>query len=305
MQNVYLIERICGICSFIHAMTYSLGIEKMMNVQVPKRADYLRVIWGEIHRVHSHLLALGLLADSFGFENLFMQIWRIREDILDIMEETSGGRVMLTTCQIGGTRRDISPELLKKMLVQIDKIQKDMHDILPTLVNDYTVKERMVGVGVVSKENAQLLGGVGPVARASGIEWDTRMLGYAAYGELGFKPVVETAGDCYARTLVRIKEMDVSLELVRKAIQNIPDGPFMVPVKGNPTGEVISRCEQPRGEVFYYLKANGTPRLERMRVRTPTFANIAPLIAMLPGNQLADVPVIVLSIDPCVSCTER
>jgi ech hydrogenase subunit E len=132
-----------------------------------------------------------------------------------------------------------------------------------------------------------------------------RKLGYAAYKDLQWEPVVEKGGDCYARTKVRVREVTLSFDLVRQAIDKIPDGPIDVKITGNPTGEFFSRLEQPRGEVVYYLKGNGTKNLERFRIRTPTFANIPPLVIMLKGCELPDVPVIVLTIDPCISCTER
>lgn len=305
-QSLFVAERICGICSFMHGMTYCQGVEELMNIQVPDRARFLRVIWSELHRVHSHLLWLGLLADSFGFENLFMQAWRSREAVLDIMEKTAGGRVIVSCCSIGGSRRDISPEMMKEVSNVVDQLEKDFDKLVPATIEDYSVKQRTIGVGVVSREVAYLTGAVGPVARASGVARDYRETGYAAYREVGFQPIVETAGDCYARLVVRVKEMYQSLELVRRAIKLIPEGPVSVPVKGfPPQGEVAARVEQPRGEVLYYLRGNGTKNLERMRVRTPTFANLPALLEMLPGCQLADVPVIVLSIDPCISCTER
>lgn len=304
-QNIFVVERICGICSCMHALTYCQGIESLMNIQVPDRARFLRVIWSELHRIHSHLLWLGLIADSFGFESLFMQIWRNREKVMDIMEETAGSRVIISVNTIGGTRRDISKELLLKIKVILEEIKEDMKRIDHVFLDDYTVKHRLVGVGVLSKETAWKLGTVGPVARASGISQDHRTSGYAAYGELEFEPVVLQDGDCYARTVVRMKEVYQSISLIEQAIDKLPDGEIAVPVKGNPTGEVIVRVEQPRGEVLYYLRANGTKNLERLRVRTPTFANIPALLQMLPGSELADVPVLILSIDPCISCTER
>lgn len=304
-QNVYLVERICGICSFIHAQSYCQGIEEMMNIEIPDRAKYLRVIWAELHRIHSHLLWLGLFADAFGFESLFMQTWRDREKIMDIMEETCGSRVIISGCIVGGTRRDISPEFLKKAWEVASEIGRDMKRVESVFYKDYTVKKRTVGKGIISKEDALALGTVGPMARASGIKFDHRMRGYAAYGNLDFEPVVETDGDCYARTKVRIREVYQSVSLIKQAIDKIPGGEYAVPVKGFPNGEVIARLEQPRGEVLYYLKGNGTKNLDRLRVRTPTFANVPSLLHMLPGSELADVPIIILTIDPCISCTER
>jgi Ni,Fe-hydrogenase III large subunit len=305
LQDVYLIERICGICSFMHSLTYCQGIEEMMNVKVPDRARFLRVIWAEMHRVHSHLLWLGLLADSFGFESLFMQGMRSREAVLDLMEITAGARIMLSTCSVGGVRRDIGPEKFAVITEKLNSIRKDLDEMSNAVLNDYSVRERLVGVGVLTTQQAMSTGAVGPVAKAAGIERDLRITGYAAYGDLDFKVITETAGDCYARTQVRFRETYQSLDLIEKAVKLMPEGPISVPVKGNPDGEVISRVEQPRGEVFYYLKGNGTKNLERLRVRTPTFANIPALLVMLPGCQLGDVPVITLSIDPCISCTER
>ena len=163
----------------------------------------------------------------------------------------------------------------------------------------------MSGVGVLSGEDALKLGTVGPMLRASGVEYDLRTTGYAAYGKLDFAPVVEKDGDCMARCHVRIREIFQSIDLIRQAAGKLPQGAIDVPVKGNPNGEFLARLEQPRGEVIYYVKANGTKMLDRMRVRTPTFANLPPLIHVLKGCDLADVPVLVLTIDPCISCTER
>ncbi|NLD47835.1 MAG: NADH-quinone oxidoreductase subunit D [Clostridiaceae bacterium] len=304
-QNVFIVERICGICSVMHALSYCQGIESLMGIEVPERAKFLRVIWAELHRIHSHLLWLGLLADAFGFESLFMQIWRNREKVMDIMEETAGARVVISCNNIGGTRRDISKDLLIKISVITDEIYEDLKKVEAVFLNDYTVKHRLVGVGVLSKQDAYTLGAVGPMARASGIKQDLRTTGYAAYGQLDFEPVVESDGDSYARTAVRLKEVYQSIDLIKQAIEKIPEGEICAPVKGFPNGEVIVRVEQPRGEVLYYLKANGTKHLERLRVRTPTFSNIASLLNILPGSQLADVPILILTIDPCISCTER
>ena len=195
--------------------------------------------------------------------------------------------------------------MLSHIVRVLDECKKDMDKVKKVFKDDYTVKHRTVGVGVLSKEKAYELGIVGPTARGSGFEQDLRKLGYAAYGELDFEPIVETTGDCYARMMVRLKEVFQSIDLLNQTIAKIPEGEIAVPVKGNPNGEVITRVEQPRGEALYYIKANGTNKLERLRIRTPTFANVPLLLAVIPGSNLADVPVITLSIDPCISCTDR
>ncbi len=304
-QMVYVVERVCGICSVMHAQAYCQGIEALMDVQVPDRARFLRVAWAELHRLHSHLLTLGLLADSLGFESLFMHTWRIREKILDVLEATTGQRILISINVVGGTRRDLSDEQVKMVLGALDDIEHEFVEVEKVFAEDYTINRRLVGKGVLSRDEAYDLGCVGPVARASGIAQDMRMLGYAAYGELDFEPVVRTEGDSYARMMVRVTEVHRSIDLVRQAVSRLPAGEFCVPVKGFPDGETISRVEQPRGEVFYFLRANGSKNLERMRIRTPTFAHIPSLLKMLPGCQLADVPVVIMSIDPCISCTER
>ncbi|HVM51360.1 MAG TPA: nickel-dependent hydrogenase large subunit [Candidatus Acidoferrum sp.] len=305
VEFVYIAERICGICSFIHGQTYCQAIETIMNVAVPPRALYLRTIWGELSRIHSHLLWLGLMADAMGFESLFMHSWRVRERVLKIIERTTGGRVIFGTCKIGGVRRDISGDALKQMLADLKQIEKDARDITRVFLNDSSVKDRLCGVGVLPRQEAYDLGCVGPMLRASGVVQDMRQLGYAAFKDLDFAPITRTDGDSYARCAVRCEELFQSMDIIRQAAMKIPEGEIAVKVAGNPNGEVLTRTEQPRGEVAYCLKANGSKNLQRFRVRTPTFANLPAMLKLLPGCELADVPVLVLTIDPCISCTER
>ncbi|MDH7577228.1 MAG: nickel-dependent hydrogenase large subunit [Bacillota bacterium] len=305
-KNIYLCERICGICSCIHGITYCEVVERLWPLEIPPRAKYLRTIWSEMSRTHSHLLWLGLLADAFGFESMFMQFWRIREKVLDLLEMTTGQRVTQSISVVGGVRRDIDGEQKKKCIEVLKDVRKESEALISVLANDYTVKARTVGKGVVSKEQAIALGCAGPTLRGSGVAEDCRMQKYQAYGDLEFEPIVETGGDSYARALVRARETLQAIDLQLEAFDKMPEGEISVKPKGNPpANEAIFRTEQPRGEVFYYAKGNGTRNLERLRVRTPTYANIPSLLVMLPGCELADVPVIVLSIDPCISCTER
>ena len=306
-QDMVLVaERICGICSMVHGVGFCQGIEQIMNIEVPTRAEYLRAFWGELSRVHSHILWLGLAADAIGFESLFMHSWRVRELVLDIFEETTGGRVIFDVCKVGGVRKDIDNDVLKNRLArQLDAIEEEYAKLAKVFVEDFTIAHRWSGVGVLSKEDAYKLGAVGPTGRGSGLPQDMRTLKYGAYEHLDFEPIVETAGDCYARAVVRVKEVYQSIDLMRQVIAKIPDGDVDVKVPGFPKGEYFSRVEQPRGEVIYYVKGNGTKHLDRFRVRTPTFANIPPMLQMLAGCDLADVPAIIISIDPCISCTER
>lgn len=349
-QMVQVVERVCGICSCLHGLCYCEGLEQLMGVEVPRRAKYLRTIWGELHRMHSHLLWMGLFADAFGFESLFMQCWRVRERVMDIMEATCGNRVVISVNVVGGVRRDLSPAQCQWIEDQLKICEKEIKQLKGGFLDDYTVKKRTVGKGLLTKEKAYQLGAAGPTLRGSGWAQDARQTGYAAFGELGFEPIVEYDGDCYARTAVRFRETLQAIDLIRLAIarmpageaaakvddeavaqaaaeaeahtqnwekhrhvsstppapdMHLPTGYVSVKPKGKPDGEVVTRVEQPRGEVLYYIKGNGSKNLDRVRIRTPTFANIPPLLTMLPGSELADVPVLILSIDPCVSCTER
>jgi Ni,Fe-hydrogenase III large subunit len=304
-EYVYVAERICGICSFIHGSTYVQAIENVMGIEVPERALYLRIIWSEYSRMHSHLLWMGLFADSLGFENLFMQAWRLREHILDDLEATTGGRVIQGACKVGGVRRDIESRKLDEMVTGLEGLEHEIREMNNVFFHDSSVLHRTKGVGIVPEKEAFEFGAVGPTGRGSGIAQDARMLGYAAYDRINFKPVVETGGDCYARCVVRGKELHTSIDIIKQAVDKIPDGPIEVKVTGSPDGEYWARAEQPRGEVIHYVKGNGTRHLLRHRVRTPTFANLPFLVKALKGCELADVPVIVLSIDPCIGCMER
>ncbi|HEY5561856.1 MAG TPA: nickel-dependent hydrogenase large subunit [Clostridiaceae bacterium] len=304
-QSVYIVERVCGICSFMHSMAYVRGIEDLMGIQIPERAEYIRVIFAEIGRLQSHMLWLGLFADAFGFESLFMETWKYREKILDLLEMTTGNRVIISANKVGGVSKDFTDEHIKIILSTVTELEKELNLVKNTFLNNYTVKQRTVGVGILTKKEAQDLCVVGPVARASGIDYDLRNTGYSAYKNLDFKTIVRTDGDSYARTVVRIEEMFQSFDLIRQAISKLPTGDILTPFKGFPKGEAVSRIEQPRGEAIYYIKGNGTKNLQRLKIRTPTFANIPALLKMLPGSNLQDVPVLVLTIDPCISCTER
>ena len=171
-EYVYVAERVCGICSFGHGWGYSKAIEGLMGIEVPRRAEYLRTIWHEISRLHSHLLWAGLGADALGFESLFMQCWRIRETILDIIEQTTGGRVIFSVCKVGGVRRDIPDNELKEIVARLDKLKKEIDEVAAIFLNDETIHARLKGVGTVSYDDAVALGCVGPTARASGVPQD-------------------------------------------------------------------------------------------------------------------------------------
>lgn len=307
IQNLYLIERVCGICSHTHGVAYCQGIEELTGITIPRRAAYIRVIVAELERLHSHLLWLGVAGHEIGFDTLFMYAWRDREKVLDILAEVGGNRVNYGINAIGGVRRDIDEPMLQNISKMTDALQEQIKYYLELASTDTTLSARLAGIGKLSREDALKFGAVGPVARAAGIPDDIRVIEpYAAYAEIPVKPITDTHEDVFGRTVVRILEMLESLEIIRFCIKNLPDGDIVVKAPRRvPAGEVISRTEAPRGEDIHFIRSNGTDMPERVRVRAPTEANWRGVKHMLEGGYLADVPIIIAAIDPCYSCTDR
>ena len=305
-QMLYVAQRITGLSSFAYAMAYAMAVEELQGMTIPPRAAYLRVIWSELSRLQSHLFWLGSFANSIGLENLQMLCLRVREQVLDVIEDVSGNRLLANHVAIGGLTGDVGVDGLAKMRNLCDFGEGALAQIRPVLLDNYGLKRRTVGIGVLSKEKAQEFGVVGPVMRASGIVQDMRQQGYAAYDELQFVPAAESDGDCYARMLVRFNEMVEAIGPLRSAMVKIPTGECADASTGQGLqGETVVRVEEPRGELLLYLSGDGSPYLRRMQVRSPSHANLAALLATLPGSQLADVPVIISSFDLTVSCIER
>ena len=213
--------------------------------------------------------------------------------------------MILSVNCVGGVLKDMDGGMLREIADTAERMEREIRPLAETFLKDYSVQSRLKGLGVLNREQAVLLGAVGPMLRASGEVYDVRKLGYAAYDELDVEPVTAKDGDSYARCEVRLREIIQSFRLIREAVDKIPEGEISVPVKGNPSGEYFMRIEQPRGEAIYYVKGNGTKNLDRFRLRTPTTSNIPPMLELLKGCQLGDVPLLILTIDPCVSCTER
>ena len=259
IQDLYLIERVCGICSHTHSTAYCQGIEELAGLTVPRRAAYIRVIVAELERLHSHLLWLGVAAHEIGFDTLFMYTWRDREKVLDILAEVCGNRVNYGINTIGGVRRDIDEMMLQDISKMADALEDQIKYYLDLALTETTLSVRLAGVGKLSREDALRFGVVGPVARSAGIADDVRVTEpYAAYGEVSVKPVTDTRADVLGRTVVRIKEMLESLNIIRFCIKNLPDGDIAVKAPLRiPAGEVISRTEAPRGENIHFITLSG------------------------------------------------
>ncbi len=301
-RSIYMCERVCGICSFFHSTAYCQSLESLFQAEVPERARYIRTIMMESQRLTSHLLALGHTAEAIGYESLFMQLFRERESIMRMVNDISGNRVHYSMNTIGGVRRDISAEQQADVITKLDDLEVRFQELAEIFEKDPTIRARTVGKGVLTEEMARNYGVVGPVARASGLAQDLR----DTYSQgLNFHLVVREEGDAYARSMVRVEEVLRSIDLIRQTVSELPGGPLQAPVKGNPRGEAFTRLEAPRGELLYYVKAKGTADLERIKIKTPAFVNVAALSAMVPGCEMADIPVITVSVDPCICCTER
>ena len=302
-----LMERVCGICSHSHSTAFAKGIEEIMQLEVPPRAQYIRTIIAELERMHSHLLWLGVAAHVIGFNTLFMWTWRDREAVQDTVEEMSGNRVHYGMNEVGGVRRDLTPAQVTAALERLPNLEERIKKYVDMVNSEETMLIRFRGVGKLSKEEALRYGTVGPTARASGVDYDTRKDDpYLAYADVPWNVVTDTNGDVYGRTRVRIGELWESLKIVRYCLENLPEGPIRVTAPRNaPTGEILSRYEAPRGELAHFIRTNGTDKVERVDIRTPTLANWTSVAICLVNQNLADLPVIVAAIDPCLSCTSR
>jgi NADH-quinone oxidoreductase subunit D len=306
-QAMYMLERICGICSHVHATAYALGVEALAGVQVPPRAQAIRVLVAELERVHSHLLWLGVAAHEGGFDTLFMYSWRDRELIMDVLEGLTGNRVNYSCNVLGGVKFDVDQTQADAIRSAIDLLEPRTHHYMKVVTTDETLIGRTRQVGTVTAEEAARLGAVGPVARASGVPRDVRVdAPYAAYTTFPVKAITATAGDLEAKFIVRLEELFESYRVIREILDNLPPGELSVRVKPRiPAGETVSRVEAPRGELFYYLRSAGGPNPDRVKVRTPSLCNWGTVLATAAGHKLADVPMLIAGIDPCFSCNDR
>jgi len=307
VQNVHLIERICGICSHVHTTAYCYAVEALLGIEIPPRAQYIRALMCELERIHSHLLWLGILAKHIGLETIFMHTWHDREMALDIMEEISGGRVSHAANQIGGVRFDLDEEHGDMIRGILKKLHSQVDGLLDVIETEPAAMARTKGVAPISSDLIKAYGVVGPVARASGVDVDLRRdAPLPPYDQLEFKVITHPDGDAWARTFVRAEETRVSLNLCEKIIDDLPKGDISVrALRRVPEGEVIVRAEAPRGELFYYLRSNGSDKPARLKVRTPTLAALSLLPVQLSEINVADIVVVLAGVDLCIACADR
>jgi len=306
-QIPFIAERICGICGFTHSTAYCQAIETAARIEVPDRARYIRSIMLEIERLHSHLLWIGVACHLVGFDTGFMHAWRIRERIMWLAERLSGNRKTYGMNLVGGVRRDILEYRKKLILDALRELRNEYKQFVDMLLATRTFVKRCEGVGILTHDKAQAYGTVGPTARGSGRRIDVRKdHPYAAYKELDFKVPVHSEGDVLARALVRIEEIFESMWIIEQALDKLPGGPLLAEVgEVPPHREALGYTEAPRGENVHYVKTGLYNRVYRWRVRASTYNNLPAVPEMLRGYSVADAPLIIASIDPCYSCTER
>lgn len=307
VQNLYLLERVCGICSHTHATAYVLGAEKLAGAAVPPRAQAIRECLCEMERIHSHLLWLGVAAHEAGFDTLFMYSWRDRETIMDILENLSGNRVHYSANVLGGVKFDIGPAQADVIRKGLDFLEERTVHYMTVVTSDRTFLARTRGVGTMTREQAEVFGTVGPTARASGAARDVRIDSpYAAYADFPAQLVTDWRGDLEARFVVRLKELLESYRIIRVILEKMPPGELQVRFPRRvPEGETICRVEAPRGELLYFIKSSGGEKPDRIKIRTPSLCNWASVLNLAVGHKLADMPMIMSGIDPCFSCNDR
>ena len=321
IQSIYLAERICGICNFCHPSNLVMAIEEIAGIEPPERAQYIRVIQGELERIHSHLLWAGVAAHEIGFDSLLHYTWMVRERVMDVLETVNGNRVTKAIIMYGGVRRDIDEEKAKLIRKMCSYYREAFNKLAKLFLEDDTIKKRTREIGILKYEDALKLATAGPTTRASGVKKDVRQdFPYFAYPDFDIHAITPdellgyTVGDVYDRIVVRLLEVKQSIEIIEEALDNMPSGDIlaekklvklMAKIKGS-EGEAVARYEAPRGEdIHYVMLKQGYEPLYSWKVRAPTYINILSWRPMLLGYQIADIPIIAASIDPCISCTNR
>ena len=305
-QNIVLTERVCSLCSNSHPFTYCMAIENLAGIRVPPRAQYLRVMAEEIKRIASHLFNVSIMAHVIGFKSLFLHGMEVREIMQDVKESIYGNRMDLAANAIGGVKYDVDDSLLSLTRKRLNTLKGHVDELLDIYATDPMVLARTKGVGVMPKEEVLRYGLVGPVARGSGVATDIRFdAPYSAYPELDFALITEDGCDVHARAMVRLREARESIDLVEQTMQRMPSGELLAMLPRIPEGEACARSEAPRGELFYYIRTDGSDIPIRLKWRVPSYLNWDALEVMMKDCAVADVSLIVNSIDPCVSCTER
>ncbi len=305
-QSTFVIERICGICSTSHPFAYTRAVEDIIPVEVPERAKYIRTIVAEGERVHSHLLWFGLAGHFLGYNTVYHWVWKLREEILDVLEILTGNRNNYAMFKPGGVRRDINADDIPLVVKKIDSIVPTLDRLKKAVLDDPVLHARLKGIGILTKEEAIDYCALGPTSRASGVAKDVRKdAPYGAYDRVDWDMIVTENGDVFDKVVVRILEVYESIKIMKTCLSKLPAGEIDLNIKDIPPGEGIGAHEAPRGETFHYVRSDGTNRPARHKVRAPTFMNLPSYRATVIGETISDATIILAAIDPCYCCTER
>ncbi|HNS31879.1 MAG TPA: nickel-dependent hydrogenase large subunit [bacterium] len=307
-QVTFLVERICGICSTSHPFAYCNSVEDLLDITVPEKARYIRCIIGEMERIHSHLLWVGLAGHFLGYNTVFMWAWKYRESILEMFEMITGNRNHYAMFKIGGVRRNIEDEDIPALRKVLKDIRAKLEMLTHAVLDDPVLGARLKGVGVLTKGHIKDFGAVGPVARASGVDIDIRRDDpYAAYPAVEWKVIKTENGDVFDKAVVRLLECMESVRIIEQSLDAIEGskGDIENQVREMPVGEGIGRHEAPRGECFHYVRSDGSNSPVRHKIRAPSYTNIPTFKASCVGQMIADVAIILAGVDPCYCCTER
>jgi len=301
-----LLERICGICSVTHSVCFCNAVEDLLQLEIPPRAKMIRTLLGELERIHSHLLWVGLAGHFIGYNTVFMWAWKYREPVCDVFEMLTGHRQNSAMPMVGGIRRDVPEHYFDEALAVMDRVDEQVKMLTAAVLDDPVLHARLEGIGVLTPQEVVDWGVVGPTARASGVDTDVRRDDpYAAYDELDWKVITTSNGDVFDKAVVRLLELTESVSLVRQCLKQMPKGEINLGQQHIPRGEGVGRYEAPRGEDIHYLRSNGTNMPERLKVRAPSYTNVASFKASCIGESITDVTITLAACDPCYSCTER
>ncbi|MFP4654192.1 MAG: F420H2 dehydrogenase subunit FpoD [Methanohalobium sp.] len=316
LQGIPIVDRLCYLAALSNEEAFCGCVEQLAGIDVPERAQYIRVITEELSRIQSHLLGFGEFSEFIGYTSMFMYTIKERENVLSLLDSITGARITHTFLKFGGVREDLPHGFREKFTSTMEQIKTTVLDEYESLLDSDTIyRDRTVGVGTLSPEVAKEVGVAGPVLRATGVPFDIRKNEpYLVYDDLDFKVCTHKDGDSYARIMVRLNEIRESIYIIEQALDQIPDGPIFpentfygrrTPTMRVPEGEVFNRVENPRGEMGIYMVSDGSDKPYRVKVRGPAYPTLQALPPVLRGVYVADVNTIAGSMDGCTSEVDR
>ncbi|NOQ47540.1 MAG: NADH-quinone oxidoreductase subunit D [Methanococcoides sp.] len=315
LQGIPIVDRICYLTAMTNEEAYVGAVEKLADIEVPERSQYIRVIVEELSRLQSHLLGMGEFGEFIGFVSMFMYTIKEREDILSLMDMVTGARITHTFLRFGGVRDDLPEGFKEKSAAVFTGLREQIADYDSLFNHDEIYKLRCFGVGVLEAKTARDLGLSGPALRATGVAFDIRKdEPYLVYKDLDFKVCTATDGDIAARINVRLEEMLESMYIIEQCLDQMPNGPLFyedssygvrTPVMRVPEGDVFHRVEDPRGEMGFYMVSDGSDKPYRVKIRGPVYPTMQALPPLIKGTTLADVAAIAGSMDGCTSEADR